>query len=108
MGWKVLAGAGAALLATVGGVWWAVAASAVPPGPVIGPALVVTPRTAGQPTSSPTRTVGQPDPSDSAPIPSFSSPSASRSRATAAPETVDPEWARPVESDDDQHDEGDD
>jgi len=78
MGWKAVVVAGSILVAALGGVGWAVSASATPPSPVIGPPVVVTPAAKASPTLEPTESTGPPDEGRSP------SPTPSRSAASQA------------------------
>jgi len=88
MGWKTVVGTGSVLMAAVGGCWWAVVASASPPAPAIGPAVVVTPAT------------GTPSPASA--VRSRSPATATPDRDLESPEVVDPQWVRPVDGDEEE------
>jgi len=110
MGWKTVVGTGSVIMAAAVGCWWAVAASAAPPVPVIGPALVVTPA-AGIPSPEsavPSRSAATAVPTVSGPSSPSVSPSATSTRDIEAPEVVDPNWVRPVDGDKDDGAEVDD
>lgn len=110
MGWKAVVVACAVIVAALGGVGWAVVASATPPSPVIGRPLVVTPAARELPTESPAPPAVTSSPSSTpsrAPRPSTTSPaepvpSVTHSDDEESPEVVAPRRVRPVEDDEDE------
>jgi len=105
MGWRAVVGTGSILVAVAGGCWWTVAASATPPAPVIGPAVVVTPATrspsptsAGPSRSSATARPRVTEPDSPPPPPSATATATSE---IESPEVVDPQWVRPIDGGED-------
>lgn len=112
MGWKAVVVAGFVLVAALGGVGWAVSASATPPSSVIGPPVVVTPVAKESPTFEPTESPGPPaesrSPSRTPSVPTSSSAAPVppvTDHDDEAPEIVAPQRVRPVEDDEDDKDE---